>query len=111
MLAFVISIGFVMAMAGASLLIARRLPDGEVPTHFDIRGKADQFGSRWVVLGVLPVFYALLACALLAMGYVLGDAFADDAQEAIIGAVIGGALIFLAHCFMLWLMLRWVRSA
>ena len=45
--AIFVSAVFVLLMVAASLLVARRLPEGPVPIHFNIRGKPDRFGSRW----------------------------------------------------------------
>ena len=87
-----------------------RLPaDGDVPVHFDIRGNADRFGSRWVVLGAVPASYVFMQVLLIVVGFFLEG-------EASAGEVIGGqiflAITFLAtHLFVIWLLLRWVKCS
>ena len=54
-----LAFAFLAMLIGVSAWAARQLPpSGPVPTHFDIRGRADGFGSRWITLGIMPASYA-----------------------------------------------------
>ena len=109
--AIFVSAVFVLLMVAASLRVARRLPEGPVPIHFNIRGKPDRFGSRWVALGILPATYPLLGIALAVGAWISGPEARGEPDQELAGALIAGGSILTAHLFILWLLLRWARAS
>ena len=86
---------------------ASQLPDGPVPVHFDIRGRADKFGSRWVPLTILPACYLLLAVFMAWVGF---STPAEKQAEQFVGQLVAGVAMLGAHAFVMWLLLRWAST-
>lgn len=97
-----------LTMIALSRSVNARLPEGEVPVRFDLRGRAVAFGSRWIVLGVMPVFYALMLGVTAATGWLPGGETAVGKIPA--AQLILGFALLATHVFELWLLLRWVRD-
>jgi len=101
-----LAILFLAMMIGLSAWAARQLPSGPVPVHFDIKGKADAFGSRWITLGILPVTYLAVIGLTLAIGWAVGQERSD-----VLGTQLFlGFSLLAAHGFILFLLLRWARN-
>ena len=97
-------------MAAMSVRADRRLSRGELPTHFDIRGRADAFGLRWVVLAIIPLSY-LGAVALVAVLLALAPDSNPPLPGEMLSAYLSMAVIMpVTHGFILWLTLRWARG-
>src|SRR5262245_44250687 len=60
-----VATGVLVAMVVLSVWAAQQLPDGPVPVQFDIRGKAEELGSRWILLGLLPALYVPTAALMI----------------------------------------------
>ena len=86
---------------------ASQLPDGPVPVHFDIRGRADKLGSRWVALAILPICYLLLAAFIAWVGFRTPP---EEQVDQLVGQSVAGVAILGAHAFIIWLLLRWARA-
>ena len=102
-----LSAALIVMMALLSAWTASRLPDGPVPVHFDIRGRADKFGSRWVPLAILPVCYVPLAAFMAWVGFRTPPA---EQTEQLVGQAVAGAAMLGAHALIVWLLLRWARA-
>jgi hypothetical protein len=102
--------GFLVAMLAVSTWAARELPrEGPVPVHFDLRGRPDKFGSRWLVLGLLPVCYLLLTVLLLWIGANAPETEVEPG-EILIGHGLASVVILAAHGFIGSLLIRWARQ-
>lgn len=110
-------LGLILGLAAAFLVTqiaisgwaARQLPPtGPVPTHFDIRGKADGFGSRWITLGIMPAGHVLVNALMLAHGLVADEPV--DLGELLTGQIILGLMLLATHGFIMFLLLRWARG-
>lgn len=99
---------FLIMQIGASIWTARQLPsDGPVPINFDIRGRADAFGPRWITLGLMPACYVFVNGLIL----VLDTLEPNPMSELVVAQVILGALLLATHVFIMFLLLRWARGA
>ena len=94
-------------MAAMSAWTSRRLPPGPVPIHFDIRGRADRFGARWIPLALLPLSYIPIAGLTIALHI---DAEPDRMRDLFGGQLFMAVLIPAAHALVMWLLLRWARQ-
>ncbi len=96
-------------MLALSLQVNRRLPpEGPVAIHFDLRGRGDRLGNRWLVLLAMPIGY------LLSSGVTIGAALAAGPGPLWQGLAIQGglgAVLFAVHLFVMRLLLRWRRSS
>jgi hypothetical protein len=102
-----LSAGLLVLMTLMSAWTASQLPDGPVPVHFDIRGRADKLGSRWVALATLPTCYVLLAAFMAWAGFRTPP---EEQVDQLVGQSVAGVAILGAHAFIIWLLLRWVRA-
>ena len=101
--------GFFVLFLLVSAWAARELPDsGPVPTHFDIKGRPDGFGSRWITLSLMPVSYVLVNGLMLAFGFNAGEPV--DMNELVTAQLILGATLLATHGFIMFLLLRWARA-
>ena len=99
--------GVMVLMTLMSAWAATQLPDGAVPVHFNIRGRADKFGSRWIPLAILPACYLLLAAFMAWVGF--RTPLGRQAEE-FVGQLVTGVALLGAHAFVMWLLLRWARA-
>ena len=105
-----LAFAFLAMLIGVSAWAARqRPPSGPVPTHFDIRGRADGFGSRWITLGIMPASYVLVNVLMITIGPVTDEPV--DMTELITAQLILGVLLLATHGFIMLLLLRWARDA
>jgi hypothetical protein len=103
-----VAAGFVALMAGMSWWAAQALPvDGPVAIHFDWKGQADGFGSRWLVLAVVPVAYAALCAIMIA---VLPGSMAGGGTPAYRAVLVPGLISVPSHALVLWLVVRWAQA-
>lgn len=100
--------GVLASMVVLSLWAAPQLPDGPVPVHFDIRGKADKFGSRWIPLGLLPILYVPLGAFMTWVAYASPS---QEQGELLFGAGFAGFVTLAAHGLIIWLLLRWASRS
>lgn len=103
-----LAILFLAMMIGLSAWAARQLPSGPVPVHFDTKGKADAFGSRWITLGILPASYIVVLALTLAISHGSGPV---SPLELIVSQLVLGVSLLAAHGFVVFLLLRWARSS
>jgi len=107
-LIFGLATAFLVLLIVISALAARELPPtGPVPTHFDIKGKADAFGSRWITLAIVPVSYVLANALILTIG---PSARSTPVSQLVTTQVALGLSLLAAHGFVMFLLLRWARS-
>ena len=107
--ALLITVAALLVMAGMSRRASRQLPEGDLPTHFDFRGHADAFGSRWVVLAIIPVSHVLIVLVMVGLG-IAGTGEPAPAAETVSGYLFLAILMIATHAFILWLTLRWARG-
>lgn len=101
---------FLLLQIAVSAWTAAQLPPtGPVPTHFDIRGRPDGFGSRWITLGIMPVSYVLTNVLIVVIGLVSGGE-PPDMAELLTGQLLLGVLLLATHGFIMFLLLRWARQ-
>ncbi len=96
-------------MLALSLQVNRRLPpEGPVAIHFDLRGQAERFGNRWLVLLAMPIGYVLTSCVSIGAALTAGPGPLWQGL-AIQGGL--GAVLFAVHLVIMRLLLRWLRGA
>ena len=106
--AAIVALFYLAVMAAMSWRASKRLPaEGDVPIHFDIRGKADSFGSRWVTLALLPALFAVIVAVSLIPAF--DGAVIKGPGGLVLGMIVTGAIVVAAHALIIGLLLRWAR--
>ena len=105
----VIAIAGVSVLFGLALRTSRRFGRFEqLPTHFDLRGRADAFGPArvilWIVPGILMSTLALIAAIMVIVP--------REAQNGnpVVGIVITVVTLVGAQVLIAWLLERWAAT-
>jgi uncharacterized membrane protein len=92
------SVLLVLAMVGAAMVVAGRIPDGvRLPIHWNIDGEPDGFGGKWTALLIPPGITAILTILLYALPLFAAQKEALARSLALYGAAwIAVLIIFTA---------------
>ena len=101
-----------LSATGAIALATERLTRGfdQVPTHLGISGKPDAFGSRWVVIGLIPAIHVLTYAVLVAVPLLGLPTHGDPAAGLAVGIVMTGVTFAGAQGLIFVLTRRWRRG-
>jgi len=88
---------------------SRRFAEYEkLPSHFNIRGEADRFAPRVVMVWMLPVLFSAMLLGIAAAVPVIPQDLQNG--DPVSGILISGVLLIGAQLLVLWLTVRWARS-
>lgn len=105
----VIAVAGVAVLLGLALRTSRRFQGFEqLPTHFDLRGRADAFGPGhvilWVVPGILMSTLALIAAIMIIVPREMQNGDPVTGMLICVSALIG------AQVLIIWLLGRWAAE-
>lgn len=80
----------------------------ELPSHFNLRGEADRFAPRSVMVWLLPVMFSVLLLSIAAaVEYIPQEMQNGDPRT---GILISGFTLLGGQALVLWLTVRWSRG-
>ncbi len=104
-----LALPFAVALLLSGVWAHRRF-DGysQLPSHFNIRGEADRFAPRGVMVWLLPVMFSMMLLGIAAaFEYIPQEMQNGDPST---GVLITGFTVLGGQALVLWLTVRWARG-
>ena len=105
----VVALPFVVALMLSGVWASNRFASfDKLPSHFDLRGKADRFAPRGVMVWMLPVLFSLMLVGTAAAFLLVPQHMQNGDQVP--GVIFSGCVLVAAQVFVLWLTVRWAQG-
>ncbi|MXO74673.1 DUF1648 domain-containing protein [Altererythrobacter aerius] len=102
------AVSIVLLLAAAVRTDRRYARFARLPTHFDLRGRADAFGPRMVILWVVPMILMTTLAGIAALMVVL-PAEAQNGNP-VVGILIASVSMLGAQGLIVWPLARWAAT-